>query len=482
MPHDAPAPDSDRSAALRALPAVSALVEEPALAALVARAGHAEAVAAARQIVEEARARLLSSTPSTAAAIAATTPEALQAALRRRLESWLAPAPTCVVNATGVVLHTNLGRAPVSRGAADAMARAALGYSDLEYELDEGRRGSRHDLLVDRLRRLTGAEAALVVNNNAGATMLVLSALARDRGVIVSRGQLVEIGGGYRIPEVMAAGGARLVEVGTTNRTHPRDYESAIDEDVALLLRVHTSNYRLVGFTTEVSLEEMVAICRRHGITVVDDLGSGSLLDTARYGLAPEPLVQQSIAAGADLVTFSGDKLLGGPQAGLIVGRADLVERLRSYPLTRALRPGKATLAGLAATLDHYLRGEAEREVPVWRMLAAQPAALRERAGAWSGRIAEALGADSPTMRLVAGHSTVGGGSLPGESLPTTLLAIEHAHPDRLAAALRAARTPVIARVADGALLLDPRTVLPGDEAGGEDETLVAALVGVLRP
>ena len=392
-----------------------------------------------------------------------------------------------MINATGVILHTNLGRAPVSRAAGEAMRRAALGYSDLEYELEAGHRGSRHDLLVDRLRRLTGAEAALVVNNNAGATLLVLSALAQGRGVVVSRGQLVEIGGGYRIPEVMAAGGARLVEVGTTNRTHPRDYENAIDEDVALLLRVHTSNYRLVGFTTEVSLETMVEIGRRHGVSVVDDMGSGSLLDTAAYGLSPEPLVQQSIAAGVDLVTFSGDKLLGGPQAGLIVGRAEYVERLRRHPLTRALRPGKSTLAGLAATLDHYLRGEAEREVPVWRMIAADPRALRERAGAWSGAITQAMGADSPTLRLIDGQSAAGGGSLPGESLPTTLLAIDHAHPDQLAAALRAADPPVIARVADGALLLDPRTVLPGgaradgrEAAAGEDGAVVRALVEAL--
>ncbi len=562
------------AAALRRLPAVHVLVEHPLVAPLAERAGREQTVAAARGVLDDARAALLAAAQSStsaedtgpasagatesastsngratdtgrttensrttdsgratddvAAAATATGDDALAAAVRDRLAGWLKPRPTRVINATGVILHTNLGRAPVSEATAAAMAVAAAGYSDLEYELDAGERGSRHDLLVDRLRRLTGAEAALVVNNNAGATMLVLSALAKGRGVIVSRGQLVEIGGGYRIPDVMEAGGARLVEVGTTNRTHGRDYEQAIDEDVALLLRVHTSNYRMIGFTHEVPLEEMVAIGARHGLPVVDDLGSGSLLRTEDHGLAAEPLVQDSIAAGADLVTFSGDKLLGGPQAGLIVGRAAAVETLRRHPLTRALRPDKSTLAGLAATLDHYLRGEALSRVPVWRMIAARPDTLGRRAEAWRAAVRDALGADAPAMTIDDAMSAAGGGSLPGEALPTRVLRVAVAHADAAAAALRRADPPVVCRVADGMLVLDPRTVAPGtahgvtvsDDAanaaeheagvdsehggdlatkpmsesaapvvpgalgaglGGEDEALVRALIGLLR-
>ncbi|MCB0216842.1 MAG: L-seryl-tRNA(Sec) selenium transferase, partial [Chloroflexi bacterium] len=382
-------------------------------------------------------------------------------AVLARLDRLLRPGPRPLINATGVLLHTNLGRAPVSRAAAEAMARAASGYSDLEYALDSGSRGSRHDLLLPLIRQLTGAEAALVVNNNAGATLLMLSALALGRGVVVSRGELVEIGGGYRIPEVMAAGGARLVEVGTTNRTRIADYAAAIDETTALLLRVHTSNYRIVGFTEAPRLEDLVALAAERGLPLVDDLGSGSLLDTARFGLASEPMVPHSIAAGAALVSFSGDKLLGGPQAGIIVGRADLVARLRKHPLTRAMRPDKASLAGLHATLLHYARGEAEREVPLWRMLAADPADLAERAAGWRAALAER----GIRARVEPGRSTVGGGSLPGETLPTRLLALDSAHPDALAARLRAAEMPLIGRIAEGALLLDPRTVLPDEDA-----------------
>jgi L-seryl-tRNA(Ser) seleniumtransferase len=398
-------------------------------------------------------------------------PEMVGHALRRRLHALFTPRPRRVINATGVILHTNLGRAPVSHATALAMQRAASGYSDLEYDLETGRRGSRHDLLEPLLRELTGAEAALVVNNNAGATVLVLSALASGREVIASRGELVEIGGGFRIPEVMAAGGARLREVGTTNRTRIADYRDAVGDETALLLRVHTSNYRIQGFTEAPSLASLVELSRESGVPLLDDLGSGSFIDTARFGLAPEPLAPLSIQAGADLVCFSGDKLLGGPQAGIIVGRADLIKRLRKHPLTRAMRPDKATLAGLQATLAHYARGEAEEKIPLWRMMAAEKEALRERAEAWR----EALSADParPGFRLeiVEDRSAVGGGSLPGETLPTMVLAIETAHPDRLAAQLRLVRPALVGRIADGCLLLDPRTVLPG-----EDQELVAAL------
>ncbi len=478
-------------AALRQLPAVHLLAEDPVLAADRKRYGEPLVRETAREVIEAARARLLAAgdapaadsdagepqdgdpgePAATRAARSAATREALLEAVHERLADLTRPAPRRVVNATGVLLHTNLGRAPISERAARAMAEAATGYSDLEFDLGAGRRGSRHDLLGPLLRRLTGAEDALVVNNNAGATLLILSGLAAGRGVLVSRGELVEIGGGYRIPDVMAAGGARLVEVGTTNRTRIADYARAIDEDSALLLRVHTSNYRVVGFTEAPSLDELVALGRQRQLPVVDDLGSGSLLDTADYGLATEPMVQASIAAGADLVCFSGDKLLGGPQAGLIVGRANLVARLRRHPLCRALRPDKATLAGLHATLLHYLRGEADRQIPLWRMLVATPERLAERAKACQSRLAD-RGIEAGLTR---GHSAVGGGSLPGEQLPTALLVFEAEHPDRLAARLRAAPTPIVGRISEGRLLLDLRSVLPE-----EDETLCASLIVAL--
>ena len=307
----------------------------------------------------------------------------------RRLEAATRGTLLSVINATGVIIHTNLGRAPLSQAARQAMEAVAAGYSNLEYDLDVGERGSRYRHAEQLLCRLTGAEAALVVNNNAGAVFLALTALARGRSVIISRGQLVEIGGGFRIPDVLRQSGAQLVEVGTTNRTHLSDFRDAISLETALLLRVHTSNFKQIGFTAEVSLADMVALAHSVGLPVVDDLGSGTLLDTARYGLSAEPTVQDSVAAGADLVTFSGDKLLGGPQAGLIVGRASLIAELRQHPLTRALRVDKSTLAALQATLLHYARGEAEREVPVWRMIATPLEALAARAADLAARLCD---------------------------------------------------------------------------------------------
>jgi L-seryl-tRNA(Ser) seleniumtransferase len=335
------------------------------------------------------------------------------------------------------------------------MDLVAAGYSNLEYDLEAGSRGSRYLHVEALLCHLTGAEAALVVNNNAGAVFLVLAALAKGREVIVSRGQLVEIGGGFRIPDVMRQSGARLVEVGTTNRTHPKDFREAWSAKTGLLLRVHSSNFKQIGFTAEVTLEQMVALCHEMGVPVLDDLGSGSLLDTTRYGLAPEPMVQQSVAAGADLTTFSGDKLLGGPQAGVIVGREELVAKLRRHPLVRALRVDKGTLAALQATLLHYLRGEAEQEVPVWRMIALPLEMLSARAAAWAAEM-HSLGISAT---VVPAASTVGGGSLPGETLPTRALALSHPFPNKLAAALRSGDPPVIVRISEGRVLLDPRTV-----------------------
>ena len=373
-----------------------------------------------------------------------------------KLQNWTAPTLRDVINATGVILHTNLGRAPLSQAALDAIRSVASGYSTLEYDLRKGKRGTRLVHAESLLKRITGVSAALVVNNNAAAVMLALTALARRRAVVIARTQLVEIGGGFRVPDVMKQSGARLVEVGTTNRVHLADYESALDESPVMILRAHRSNFRIIGFTTEPSLAELASLARRVGIPLVDDLGSGSLLDTSRFGLGHEPMVQESLAQGADLVCFSGDKLLGGPQAGIIVGRADLVAKLKKHPLARAVRADKLCLAGLSATLLHYLKDEATQEVPIWRMIAMSTEQIRERAQNW----VEVIGHGE----VINGESTVGGGSLPGETLPTFILALRVQGPNRFIARLRELHPAIIARLEDDRVVLDPRTVLPEQE------------------
>lgn len=384
--------------------------------------------------------------------------------LRDRLRDLSRPSLRPVINATGVIIHTNLGRAPLSVAAREAMESISRGYSNLEFDLDSGERGSRHSHLEMLLRRVTGAEAGFAVNNNAAAVLLVLSALCAGREVIISRGQLVEIGGGFRIPDVLRQSGARLVEVGTTNRTYVRDYAEAITPETAALLRVHSSNFRVIGFTHEAAPAELASLARERELLLLDDIGSGALLDTEPFGLAPEPTVQQSLAAGADLTMFSGDKLLGGPQAGIIGGRRDLVDAVRRHPLARAVRLDKASIAALAATLGHYARGEALREVPIWRMIATPLAEIDRRAARW----ASAAGADA---RVVDARSMVGGGSLPEESLPTRALALRVASPTGAAAALRRMTPPIVARIERDHLYLDPRTVLP------DDDDIVAAAV-----
>jgi L-seryl-tRNA(Ser) seleniumtransferase len=356
------------------------------------------------------------------------------------------------------------------------MSEISRGYSNLEYDMEAGARGSRYVHASELLRRLSGAEDALVVNNNAGAVLLALTALARDRAVLIGRGQLVEIGGGFRIPEVLRQSGARLVEVGTTNRTYVRDYAEALQPgETALILRVHHSNFQLSGFVHEPALAELVRLGEEHGIPVVDDLGSGTLLETADYGLAHEPTIQESIAAGAGIVTASGDKLLGGPQAGLIMGKAELIARLRRHPLARAVRVDKTALAALAATLLAYVEGRAPEEIPVWRMIAAPVESLARRAQAWQN----ALQNTGAAMSVIAAESTVGGGSLPGQTLPTRALALRVASPDALAASLRhpdpAVGPPVLTRIENDQLLLDPRTVLPE-----QDRQLIDALCAAL--
>jgi L-seryl-tRNA(Ser) seleniumtransferase len=443
------------SADLRQLPSVDRVLNTPAIQALLPFYGHRLVVAAIRRTLDRVREEVR-------AGGELPTPEAVVVRTVALLRDELAPTLRSVINATGVIIHTNLGRAPLSAAARAAMDAVARGYSNLEYDLPAGRRGHRTVHAERLLCELTGAEAALVVNNNAGAVLLALSVLARGRGVLISRGQLIEIGGGFRIPEVMAQSGARLVEVGTTNRTHLRDYERALAEepDVALILRAHSSNFRIVGFTAEVGLPELVELGRAHGIPVMDDLGSGALLDTAAFGLAHEPTVQESVAAGAAVVCCSGDKLLGGPQAGIIVGRAEFVESMKRHPLARALRADKLCLAGLQATLMHYLRDEATTQIPVWRMIAAPVEELERRARRWRRVLSRA----GIRAEVVDGRSTVGGGSLPGETLPTRLLALSLPDPDRAATALRRHDPPVVARIEEGRLVLDPRTVLPEEE------------------
>jgi len=367
-----------------------------------------------------------------------------------------------VINATGVILHTNLGRAPLSREALQVIAEVSAGYCTLEYDLQRGGRGSRSMHVEETLCSLTGAEAALVVNNNAAALLLILSALARRRPVVIARSQLVEIGGGFRIPEVMAQSGAKLIEVGTTNRVHLEDYREALQTSVALVVRAHHSNFKIIGFTSEPDLHEIVEVSHERGVPVVDDLGSGALLDTAQFGLAHEPMVQESLNAGADLVCFSGDKLLGGPQAGILVGKAALVEKIRKHPLARAVRADKMCLAGLAITLLHYLKGEAVQKIPIWQMISASPEDIHQRAAYWRDRLGWG--------EVIPGRSMVGGGSLPGETLPTSLLAFEIPGASRVLQRLRELPYPIIARVEEERLVFDPRTVLVEQEKAFLDE------------
>ena len=401
------------------------------------------AVEAARHVLEQARDEIR----------AGAEPGDLSARLRAQLADSRRPRLRRIINATGVIVHTNLGRAPLAAEALARVEEVARGYSNLEYDLTAGARGSRQDHVAEILRRLTGAEAALVVNNNAAAVLLALAALAEGSDVLVSRGELIEIGDGFRIPDVLARSGARLREVGTTNRTRAADYERAIGDETALILRVHQSNFRVVGFTELPRLAQLAAVARRHALPLVDDLGSGVLVE-----LADEPSAKESLAAGADLVTFSGDKLLGGPQAGIVVGRAALVEKLRRHPLQRALRADKLTLAALEGTLALYL--DAPERIPVLRML--RDDRVRERAG----RLASLVG--GTVEETVA---RVGGGALPLAELPSCACAIE----EELAAPLRSAEPPVVGIVRDGKLLLDCRTLADGDV----DE--VAATVAAAR-
>ena len=384
------------------------------------------------------------------------------------LEGWASPTLVPVINASGVILHTNLGRAPLSTAALKAMEAVSHGYSNLEFDLETGKRGSRLFHSEALLKRLTGAEAAIIVNNNAAAMLLVLAALAKHRRVVIARSQMVEIGGEFRVPDVMKQSGARLVEIGATNKVRLADYEEALVEPTAILLHVHRSNFKMIGFTEEPEWKDIVAMAHNHGVTCVDDLGSGALLDTARYGLAHEPTIQESLACGADLVCFSGDKLLGGPQAGIIIGKSELIDLIKKHPLARAMRADKLCLAALSATLLHYLKDEAEQEIPIWRMMALMPDQVRQTAEGWVKKLGQG--------EVIPGRSTIGGGSLPEESLPTFLLTLDGKSPDRFLKKLRRQQPPIIARTEKDRILLDPRTILPEEEGA-----LLVGLMNALR-
>jgi len=449
-------PTADVNQLLRRLPKVDdVLRDEAARRLLDGGAPRWAVVSAIRDEIDSLRARLLAAPADGKAEIA---PDALAG----RVERLLKPSLGRVLNATGVVLHTNLGRAPLADAARARVDEIARGYCNLEYRLDERRRGSRHDHVASLLGQLTGAEAALVVNNNAAAVLLALAALASGREVIVSRGELVEIGGSFRIPDVMRASGARLVEVGTTNRTHARDYQQAISDATALLLKVHRSNFAVVGFTAEVEVAELVEIGRARDVPTMIDLGSGSFVPTGEMGLAPEPTVQEMVRAGADVVTCSGDKLLGGPQAGIVLAKKTIVDKLRAHPLLRAVRSDKLTLAALEATLELYRDGRSS-EIPTLRMLSASRDTLRARAGELAKRLAAA--APSLAVQVIGAQSAVGGGALPQSEPPSFALAVAHPRLDAeaLDARLRGGEPPLVGRIADGKLLIDVRTLADDD-------------------
>ncbi len=448
---------------LRDLPSVEQILQTQAAADLIVRFGRPLTLDAIRSILDEVRTRFKS-----AEITALPSQDLILTQTESTLTAWTKPTLLPVINASGVILHTNLGRAPLSNATIHAMDLVSRGYSNLEYDIENGSRGSRLIHTESILQKLTGAEAALVVNNCASAILLVLSALANKKRVVISRTQLVEIGGGFRVPDVMKQSGAKLVEIGATNKVRLSDYQSALAESAGLVMRAHRSNFKLVGFTEEPELKDIVKTAHEFNVPVVDDLGSGALYDTEKYGIVHEPTVQESMQAGADIVCFSGDKLLGGPQAGIIIGKADLIAKIKKHPLARAVRADKICLAGLSATLLHYLKDEAEREVPIVRMMSMTPKQIKGRAEAWMVELGQGI--------VVEGESTVGGGSLPDESMPTFLLSFEVKSVERFMKLLRKSDPPIIARTANDKILFDPRTVLPE-----QDEVFLAVLRKVLN-
>jgi L-seryl-tRNA(Ser) seleniumtransferase len=466
---------ADQADLLRQIPSVDELLSQPRLAALVQRIDRELLVEIARAALAEVRARI---TDEGTAAVVVSDSSALEARIASTVERVLASSLQPVINATGVILHTNLGRAPLSAAAAEEIQRGATSYSNLEYDLEAGARGKRDVHVGQLLERLTGAEAAIVVNNCAAAVLLVLAALAKGGEVVVSRGELIEIGDGFRIPEIMAQSGAVLREVGTTNRTRIVDYENAINENTRLLLRVHPSNFTITGFAEKPSMEELVSLAQRVGLPLVEDLGSGCLVDLSGAGIS-EPTVRQSVHAGVSIVMFSGDKLLGGPQAGIIAGKKDLVSRVRRHPLFRALRVDKLTTAALAATLGDYLRGAVD-EIPALRMIRMSVEDIKRRAQNFLRELTPELPLGEVELEITDGKSLAGGGSTPAQSLPTKLIRIASARYSAAQLEQRLRRAPagfsVIARVEDDRLTLDLRTVFAEQE-----QALLKTIAATLR-
>ena len=436
---------------LRQLPSIDKLLRLPVVVDLINDYGRSLTLQALRTILDEQRTAVLNDAASIP------TNDRLVQTAREWLENWFVPTLKPVINATGVIVHTNLGRAPLSEAAIEAVTAVAQNYSTLEFSLETGKRGSRAVHAEQLLTQLTGTEAALTVNNNAAAVLLMLSALCQGKEVIISRSQLIEIGGGFRGPDGMAQSRAKLVEVGTTNRTHLRDYKNAINENTGAIMAAHQSNFKIIGFTTEPELAELAELAHARDIPLLYDQGSGALFDTSEFGLAAEPTLLDGLQAGCDIVAFSGDKLLGGPQAGILCGSAALIAVIRKQPLARAVRADKMALAALSATLALYLKERAFAEIPIWRMISRSLQEITAEADAWTVQLQE----QGVAAQTIAGESTVGGGSLPGTAMPTRLVAVDHPDAEAFAASLRLNDPPVIGRIQDGRYLIDPRTVLP---------------------
>jgi len=434
---------------LSAIPSVDAILQLPSADTLINTAGRELALKAIRQSLDQIREKMLSGLPLPDV-------EVIIKEANKFTREWMQQSLFPVINASGIILHTNLGRAPLSDDSIKAMQRVSANYNNLEFDLQKGKRGERSIHTEEILKKLTGAESALVVNNNAAAVLLVLSALAKRKKVIIPNSQLVEIGGGFRVPDVMRQSGAKLIPIGTTNRIHLSDYLQALEDGASLVLNAHHSNFKIIGFTTEPKLEEVIAAAHNHSVPFVYDLGSGALIDTSLYGLAHEPTVFEAMSAGADIICFSGDKLLGGPQAGIIIGRSKLMKKVKRHPLARAVRADKTCLSGISTTLIHYLKGEAEDKIPIWKMIALDVDTICQRAEEWKKSIGRG--------NVIKGKSMVGGGSLPGETLPTYLLALDIPKANKFLTRLRALPFPIVARIENGQTLFDPRTVFPNQE------------------
>jgi L-seryl-tRNA(Ser) seleniumtransferase len=452
----------DQQSLLRQIPAVDQLLLRPAIAEWAARTSREFVVSEIQKVLQGIRDAIRAGASEIAAGISA---DRVEAALIENLQNRLRPNLRTVVNATGVILHTNLGRAPLSPGAQKSLSAFSTNYTNLEYDIGTGQRSHRDKLIEDLLREVLGCEAATVVNNNAAAVFLILNTLASGREVIVSRGELVEIGGSFRIPDIMARSGAALREVGTTNKTRIQDYRDALGPNTAMLLRVHPSNYRMLGFTERPELREMVALARECNVPIVEDIGSGCLVDLRPYGIVDEPLVQDSVSGGLDLICFSCDKLLGGPQAGIIAGKRKLVELIRKNPLMRTYRVEKLIYGALEATLGSYRFGRAASEIPVVQMIAMKKEELTGRARRFARRLRAAV-PENVQVHVSEGNSVVGGGSCPECRLPTTLVAVESAsiRPNMIESRLRLQNPPVIVRLEEDKLLVDLRTVFPDQE------------------